>query len=202
MYNPLEDNLPDSHFIMDKLEGMKKREQARDFVESTMIRLAEKGELYLTGFMMQGPFIKDLVGEIILGQTYTRGRQMHNIPVDPALDDYKVQIEHLGTSKTVVYKDGRRKSRTARLRNALAGNTNKGAVIDSPHFVETRQKKLSLKQAYKALKQSGLFVAAASSDKKHKLKYCQIREVAPWEKKDVGESGQAKETDREVQEVS
>lgn len=191
IYNPLKD---ESRFQLQDFFKHRTYHSKRDYVEQQMTLLAEDGSLYLTGLMMLGPEVTDIVGDIILDFTRSSGSE----PVQRKADETPEFVENMtfnvvnvddflnDNKSDVVYQDGKLKANqiySMAMSNGFRSSRGK-IVIKRPRHLSVKPGKLSAKQAFLALKQNGLWVKHHPDRKTGEIHPSACMEIPPWEKEE------------------
>jgi hypothetical protein len=163
LFNPFEDTMPE---YLDDFTARRGYAERRNYVMERMVSLAREEKLYLTGLMILGPNVKDIVGDIIFGRSIQNNQQRSGEYVPQEIEDYKVSLityKEFESGKKdaksgIEWKDGRIIDRRAVLRNSMAKNRNSSYSVDRPVFKSRPSGKFSMQQAYKVLKQNGCWV--------------------------------------------
>ncbi|WBK39849.1 hypothetical protein [Rhodobacteraceae phage LS06-2018-MD06] len=180
LYNPLHDSTRE---YLTKFYDMRSYHGKREYVEHEMRQLIENGEFYLTGLMMLGPEIRDIVGDVILGFDRTAGVAPSQIAADNRDDEifnHTVELKN-PDGGPIKWQDGKKRVSNKELMTTIAFLKDRDIVIKKPsHKTRENGSNMRLRDAYLALKQKGLWVAKSPDSRGNLPSDCLI-ETPPWE---------------------
>lgn len=191
VYNPLADS---SREYLPMFYDFKTYHDRRDYVESEMRKAHLDGCLYLTGMMMLGSEVRDIVGDIVLDFTRSNGQVITQRKADEYpdfLENAKFNIVSQSGDSEIQYQDGKSKASINYVMHSVNGfgSNRDRLVIKRPRHMSAKSGSLSARQAYLALKQRGAFVENMPDRKTGSLPGNSLIEIPPWqsEREDASE---------------